>query len=141
MKVSAYQKIALLAAAVMLIAVNCAAQSEASAKVFCRPPRLSTHEDGVMFGRILAAIEDLGGGYYKEAKGRYSKIVRDVEKKAYHPCLRWMAYDGYGETLTALKEKDKALEMLGRAVDLAKNLGKEEQDESAKHLEAARNLK
>jgi hypothetical protein len=94
-----------------------------------------------MFGRILSAVEDLGGGFYKEAQGKYAAIIHDIEKKDYHPCLRWMAYDGYGETLTALKKKDKAVVMLTRAADLARNLSDREREGSARHLEAAQKLK
>ena len=94
-----------------------------------------------MFGRILAAVEDLGGGYYKEAQNRYAGIVSDVDKKDYHICLRWMAYDGYGETLAALKKKEKAVSVLTKAVELSKNLGDKEREESAEHLQDSQDLK
>lgn len=85
--------------------------------------------------------KDLGGGYISEAQHKYAAIVRDIEKRNYHSCLRWMAYDGYGESLTVAKKKDKAIAMLNRAVEIAKTLGDQEQAESAKHLEAAQRLK
>ena len=94
-----------------------------------------------MFGRIAAAIEDLGGGYNSEAQRRYASIVHDIDKRDYHPCLRWMAFDGYGQSLTVAKKKDKAIAMLNHAVEIARTLGDQEREESARHLEAAQKLK
>src|SRR5258708_2058319 len=112
-------------------------QSQGSPATSCTPLKTSTREEAIMFGRIVGGIEDLGGGYYKEAQGRYASIVRDIEKKDYNPCLRWMAYDGYGETLVALKKKDKAIASLTRAVQIANTLSDKERGESTQHLEAA----
>jgi hypothetical protein len=111
------------------------------AKAACVNPKLATKEESYMFGRVLAAIEDLGGGYNTEALHRYASIVKDIEKRDYHPCLRWMAYDGYGESLTIAKKKDKAIAALTRAVEVANTLGDSEREESARHIEAAQQLK
>lgn len=94
-----------------------------------------------MFGRIAAAIEDAGGGYQAEALRKYASIVRDIRKRDYPPCLVWFAYDGYGETLTIAKKKDKAIDMLNQATEIAKNLSEEEREESRHHLEEALQLK
>jgi lipoate synthase len=94
-----------------------------------------------MLGRLLAAIEDAGGGYQAEALRKYASIVRDIRKKQYQPCLVWLAYDGYGETLTVAKKKDKAIDMLNQAVEVAKNLSDKERTQSRQHLEAALQLK
>lgn len=138
MKISKH--VVLLFGVLILLAITSAAQTGQKDAASCRPPKLSTRDDSTMFGRLIVAIEDLGGGYYKEAEGRYSGIVRDIDKKVYHPCLQWMAYDGYGQTLTALKKKDKAIVALTHAVELAKNLSPEEQKQSAQHLDAAQTL-
>ena len=125
-----------------LLSVGANAQTGSSAaKAACVNPKLATKEDSYMFGRIAAAVEDLGGGYNTEALHRYASIVKDMEKKDYHPCLRWMAYDGYGESLTIAKKKDKAIAELTRAVEVAKTLGDAEREESARHMEAAQQLK
>jgi hypothetical protein len=118
------------------------AQTNAPIGAVCTPlPQFSRKEDSLMAGRMMAAIEDLSGGYYKEAQGRYADIVRDVDSKDYHICLRWMAYDGYGEALAALKNRGKAVSVLAKAVELSKNLGDKEREESAEHLQAAQELK
>src|SRR5215467_8948287 len=130
-----------LLASAFLIVIAAGAQTATSSKSACTPPPTGNKEETYMLGRLFGAIEDLGGGYYKEAQGRYSGIVHDIEKKNYHSCLKWMAYDGYGETLTELKKKEKAVAMLTRAAELAKNLGEQEREQSAQHLQAAQNLK
>jgi len=94
-----------------------------------------------MFGRIANAIEDLGGGYNSEAQRKYGSIVHDIEKRNYHPCLRWMAYDGYGQSLAIAKKKDKAIAMLTWALEAAQTLSDPEREESARHLKAAQQLK
>ncbi len=52
-----------------------------------------------------------------------------------------MAYDGYGQSLTIAKKKDKAIAMLTRAAVVAGTLSDSEREESARHLKAAQELK
>jgi len=54
-----------------------------------RTPRLPTREDETaMFGRILSAVEDEGGGYLGEALSRFSSIENDLKKKEYTARIR-----------------------------------------------------
>ena len=47
----------------------------------CVDPKANlSSEETRMFGRILAADEDLGGGYYSEARGKFEKIVSNVRE-------------------------------------------------------------
>jgi len=94
-----------------------------------------------MFGRILAADEDLGGGYYSEARGKFERIVSDVEKGKFSSCFRWMAYDGYGQLLIATHKKKKAIAILSRAVEEAKGLGSAQLSATQQHLESAEQMK
>jgi hypothetical protein len=53
--------VALFATSIMWTALS-AAQSDK------QPHRASAKEESYMFGRILSAVEDLGGGYNQEAR-------------------------------------------------------------------------
>jgi hypothetical protein len=109
---------------------------------WCVDPRATlSPEETRMFGRILSADEDLGGGYYSEARGKYERIVSDVEKGKFSPCFRWMAYDGYGQLLIATHKKKKAIAMLTRAVEEAKGLTAAQLSASQQHLESAEQMK
>jgi len=104
----------------------------------CVDPKANlSSEETRMFGRILAADEDLGGGYYSEARGKFERIVPDVEKGKFSSCFRWMAYDGYGQLLIATHKKKKAIAILSRAVEEAKGLGSAQLSATQQHLESA----
>jgi len=98
---------------------------------------VSPEQESRMLGRILAAVEDLYGGYPQEARSRYEQIVRDVEKYDYSQDLRWQAYDGYGQALLSTGDKKKAFDMLAHAIEEAKRLGSKETVKSIRSLAAA----
>ena len=99
--------------------------------------KVSQEQESRMLGRILAAVEDLYGGYLQEARSRYEQIARDVEKYDYSQNLRWQAYDGYGKALLTTGDKKKAFDILARAVEEAKLLGLKETVQSIRSLAAA----
>jgi len=49
--------------------------------------------------------------------------------------------DGYGQSLTIAKKKDKAIAMLTWALEAAQTLSDPEREESARRLKAAQQLK
>lgn len=79
-----------------------------------------------MLGMLVSAIQDLGGGYVGEARGKYERIVREIEKIEYSPKLRWKVYEGYGKALLATGDKKGAVKALARAVEEAKPLSSKE---------------
>lgn len=103
------------------------------------PPRakISKDQELQMFGKVLAAMQDVEGGFYDEAMSRYEKIIPDVEKYDYKPMLRWQAYNGYGRALFATGERDKAIIALKRAIEEAKKLSSKEIIESTENLALA----
>ena len=104
--------------------------------------RYSLSQDGINSSQLgFRGIEDLGGGYNAEAQRKYASIIHDIEKRDYHPGLRWMVYDGYGQALAIARKKDKAIAMLTRAAEIAGTLSDSERKDSARHLEAAHRLK
>jgi hypothetical protein len=48
-----------------------------------------------------------------------------------------MAYDGFGQRLTGLGEKEKAVPTLARAVEEGQTLDEKERSTAAEHLERA----
>jgi|SRR5579862_4907833 len=107
----------------------------------CTDPKTLSGQDLLMFGRLLSAVEDLGGGYSGEARGKYERIVHDLGKGQYSACLRWMAYDGYGQSLIAAHKKQKAMTALAQAIDEAKALGDAQRLASQRHLQFAEQMK
>jgi hypothetical protein len=107
----------------------------------CVDPKTLSGQELRMFGRLLSAVEDLGGGYYNEARGKYEKIIHDLGKTQYSPCLRWMAYDGYGQSLIGVHKREKAVAALTQAVDEAKALNDAQRSASKEHLQSAQQMK
>ena len=115
--------------------------SSATEGIPCTDPKTLSGQDLRMFGRLLSAVEDLGGGYYSEARAKYERIVHDVGKGQYPSCLRWMAYDGYGQSLIGTHKKEKAISALTHAVDEATALADAQRLASQRHLQAAEQMK
>jgi hypothetical protein len=107
----------------------------------CANPKTMSHEESYMFGRLLSALEDLGGGYYGEARGKYEHIIRDMGKDKYSACFRWMAYDGLGQALVGSHKKKEAISRLTQAVEEAKLLTDKQREESEQHLDTAQRMK
>ncbi|MBX7221178.1 MAG: tetratricopeptide repeat protein [Blastocatellia bacterium] len=87
-----------------------------------------------MLGRLLAALQDLGGGNPKEARHKYEDILKDLNKAQYSPNLRWQAYDGYGRALTATGDSAKAIQALKQALMEAKSLSSKELAQTTRNL-------
>lgn len=83
-----------------------------------------------MFGRLLGAVEDEGGGYVDEAMSRFNWIDHELSHKEYSPKLRWMAHFEYGKTLLLAKKKDQAIEYLTLAQHDAESLTEKERVET-----------
>ena len=83
-------------------------------------------EEMQMLGMIVGAVQDIHGGHLGEARGRFEKIMRELEKREYSPHLRWQAHNQYGMFLLKAGERDAALKALIRSRDEAKALTNKE---------------
>jgi tetratricopeptide (TPR) repeat protein len=96
------------------------AQTEATA---LQQRRLATRDEELqMLGMILGAVQDAYGGYVGEARGRFEKIMRELEKRDYSQNLRWQAYNQHGMFLLNAGEREAALKALTQAKAEAKTL-------------------
>jgi tetratricopeptide (TPR) repeat protein len=99
--------------------------SEASAVQQRRPA--TQQEETQMLGMIVGAIQDAYGGNVDEARGRFEKIKREIEKRDYSPHLRRQAYNQYGMFLLKTGVKDEAIKALIQSKVEAKALTTKEQ--------------
>jgi len=90
-----------------------------------------------MLGRILGAVEDVGGGYTKEALGKLSSINKDLEKPRYALRTNWLCHRYYGETLLKDGKREDAIRLLEIAQREANALTETEQKETAELLKRA----
>jgi len=95
-------------------------------------------EDSFMFGRILGAVEDLGGGYDKEALHKLTSINKDLEKRRYGLRTSWTGHRYYGEALLRGSKREEALRVLEVAEKEAAALTEKERKETADLLKQAR---
>ena len=91
-----------------------------------------------MFGRIAGAIEDVGGGYTKEALGKLSSINKDLEKRRYSLRTKWLGHRYYGEALLNDGRRKEAIRALELAEKEAELLTAKEQKDTAELLKGAR---
>jgi hypothetical protein len=104
-----------------------------------KSPNPATNEqDSFMYGRILGAIEDLGGGYNKEALRKLSSINKDLEKRRYSLRTNWLGHRYYAEALLNAGKRGDAMRVLEVAQREAGALTDAEQKETAKLLERAK---
>lgn len=94
-------------------------------------------EESFMFGRILGAIQDVGGGFTKEALGKFPSINKDLEKRQYAPRTRWLAHYWYGKALLDDGKARDALRILQTAQKEAESLTEKEQKDTAELLRQA----
>ena len=102
------------------------------------PKPATSQEDSFMFGRILGAVEDVGGGYTKEALHKFSSINKDLEKRRYSPRTVWLGHRYYGEALLKAGKREDAMRMLEIAQTDAAALTAKEQAETAELLQRAK---
>jgi tetratricopeptide (TPR) repeat protein len=98
----------------------------ATASVVQLRTKATGEQETRMLGMLLGAMEDLYGGNAREARSKYERIVREIEKLDYSPKLCWKAYEGYGRALLEAGDKAGALKALARAVEEAKPLSSKE---------------
>ena len=91
-----------------------------------------------MLGRIIGAVEDVGGGYTKEALHKLSGINKDLEKRRYSPRTVWLGHRYYGEALLKAGKREDAIHMLEIAQTDAAALTEKEQTETADLLKLAK---
>jgi hypothetical protein len=102
------------------------------------PNPATSKQDSFMFGRILGAIEDLGGGYNKEALHKFASINKDLEKLRYSPRTNWMGHRYYGDALFRAGKREDAIHVLEIAKKEAAALTEKEQKETDELLKQAR---
>jgi len=84
-----------------------------------------------MFGRVLGAVEDVGGGYTKEGLRKLSAINKDLEKRGYSTRTRWVAHRWYGKALLDSGDAKTAVQILQVAQGEAGSLTSKEKEETA----------
>ncbi|HWY43073.1 MAG TPA: hypothetical protein VNX66_06235 [Candidatus Sulfotelmatobacter sp.] len=103
-----------------------------------KTPKPATQEqESFMLGRILGAVEDVGGGYTKEALGKLSSINKDLEKRRYALRTNWLCHRYYGEALLKDGKREDAIRLLEIAQREANALTETEQKETAELLKRA----
>lgn len=110
------------------ILILLAQTAEAAASQQRRPA--TQQEETQMLGMIIGAVQDAYGGYVDEARGRFEKIRRELEKRDYSPQLRWQAYNQHGMFLLKTGDKDEAFKALIQSKTEAKALKTKEQVKS-----------
>jgi hypothetical protein len=101
-------------------------------------PPASQQEESRMFGRLLAAVEDEGGNYLREALARFASIEKDLKKRQYSAHTQWMAHYEYGKTFLAASKPKDAVRFLEIASKDAESLTAKEQQETSDALREAR---
>ena len=87
-------------------------------------------EESYMLGRVLGAVEDVGGGYTKEGLRKLSAINEDLEKREYSTRTRWLAHRWYGKALLDSGDARAAIQMLQMAQGEANSLTGNEKEET-----------
>ncbi|HLG16915.1 MAG TPA: tetratricopeptide repeat protein [Blastocatellia bacterium] len=105
-----------------LLAFCLLAGGAAAANGFGQKPTASAEQETEMFGRLLGAVQDVGGGFYGEAMSRFSRIIPEMEKRNYRPRPRWLAYDTYARALIGKGDPQAAIKALKVAIEEAKQL-------------------
>jgi hypothetical protein len=127
-------KVARLGRALIVIVFVCAPMSGAQKS----PKPATQQEESYMFGRILGAVEDTGGGYRREAIGKLASINKDLEKRQYAARTRWLAHSSYGKALLEAGKPDDAVRLLEIAQKEAESLAEKERKETAELLRQAK---
>lgn len=102
-----------------------------------QPRQATSQEESFMLGMIVGALQDAYGGYLDEARGRFRKIMSEMEKRTYSPRLRWQAQNEYGKFLLMAGDKKGAVQALARSKEEAKALTGKEQFKSGLDLALA----
>ena len=127
-------KVARLGRALIVIVFVCAPMFSAQ-----KTPKPATQqEESYMFGRILGAVEDTGGGYSREVLGKLASINKDLEKRQYSTRTRWLAHSSYGKTLLEAGKPADAIRLLEIAEKEAESLAEKEQKETTELLRQAK---
>ena len=87
---------------------------------------------------VETAVEDLGGGYTKEALRKFSSINKDLEKLVYSPRTNWTGHRYYGEALLKTGKREDAMHILELAQKEAGALTEKEQTETEELLKRAK---
>jgi tetratricopeptide (TPR) repeat protein len=102
-----------------------------------QPRQATSQEESFMMGMIVGAIQDAHGGYLGEARGRFRKIMSELEKRTYSPRLRWQAQNEYGRFLLMAGDEKGAVKALAQSKEEAKALTGKEQFKSTFDLASA----
>ena len=124
--------------AVFLCVFVLLARIEASAVQ--QQPQATQQEETQMLGMLIGAIQDAYGGFLDEARGRFRKIMREMEKRTYSPHLRWQVQNEYGMFLLRSGDKDGAFKALLRSKEEAAALTDKERYKSTFDLAFAYSL-
>jgi len=89
-------------------------------------PPATSQQNSFMMGRIVAAIEDEGGGYKDEALRRLESINADLDKLQYPAKTRWHAHYLYAKVLWEKHDRKKAAKMIALAQEDVQTLGDDE---------------
>lgn len=89
-------------------------------------PQATQQEETQMLGMIIGAVQDAHGGFLEEARGRFGKIMREMEKRTYSPRMRWQAQNQYGMFLLRTGDKEGAFKALAQSKEEARALTKKE---------------
>lgn len=84
--------------------------------------KATADQESRMLGMIVGAVEDLYGGFLGEARGRFQRIMSELEKRDYSAQLRWMAYDEFGKFLLKTGDAKGAIKALSRSQEEARGL-------------------
>ena len=88
-----------------------------------------------MAGRVLAAIEDAGGGYKDEALRKLRSANQDLGSREYSPKTCWIAHYWYGKVLLDNGYKKDAGKYLTLAQQDAQSLTVREQKQTQEQLD------
>ena len=89
-----------------------------------------------MMGKLLGAIEDVGGGYTKEGLSRFVWINKELKKREYTLWTKWTAHRWYAQALLDSGNAQGALDILQKAEEEAKALSNQKQRETAEEQTA-----
>ena len=90
----------------------------------------SQKEESYMFGRILAVIQDSGGGFKREALHKIEAVNKDIEKLQYSTQTVWRAHYWYAKVLLQNRDRKKAAKIILLAQQDAQSLTAQEQKDT-----------